>query len=66
MGTSPNNSVVDRRQRTWAHENLYLAGCGNMPTIGTSNPTLTMSALAFWLAENILQALAGRQREVSL
>lgn len=66
MGTSPNNSVVDRRQRTWAHENLYLAGCGNMPTIGTSNPTLTMSALAFWLAENILQDLAARRREVSL
>ena len=57
MGTSPNNSVVDRRQRTWAHENLYLAGCGNMPTIGTSNPTLTMSALAFAAAEKILQDL---------
>jgi choline dehydrogenase-like flavoprotein len=66
MGTSPNNSVVDRRQRTWAHENLYLAGCGNMPTIGTSNPTLTMSALAFWAAENILQDLAARRREVNV
>lgn len=66
MGTSPHNSVVDRRQRTWAHENLYLAGCGNMPTIGTSNPTLTMSALAFWAAENILQDLAARRREVNV
>ena len=66
MGTSPANSVVDRRQRTWAHENLYLAGCGNMPTIGTSNPTLTMSALAFWAAENILQDLAARRREVNV
>lgn len=66
MGTSPNNSVVDRRQRTWAHENLYLAGCGNMPTIGTSNPTLTMSALAFWAAENILQDLAARGRQVNV
>jgi choline dehydrogenase-like flavoprotein len=64
MGTSPNNSVVRPDQRTWAHENLYLVGCGNMPTIGTSNPTLTMSALAFWAAENILRDLDARRREV--
>lgn len=57
MGFSPKDSVVDRNQRTWDHENLYLVGCGNMPTIGTSNPTLTMSALSFWAAENILRDL---------
>jgi len=28
----------------WDHDNLYLVGCGNMPTIGTSNPSLTMTA----------------------
>jgi choline dehydrogenase-like flavoprotein len=37
-----------------------------MPTIGTSNPTLTMSALAFWAAENILQDLDARRREVNV
>lgn len=57
MGASRHDSVVDRRQRAWDHENLYLVGCGNMPTIGTSNPTLTMSALAFMAAENILRDL---------
>jgi choline dehydrogenase-like flavoprotein len=57
MGFSPHDSVVSREQRAWDHENLYLVGCGNMPTIGTSNPTLTMSALAFWAAENILRDL---------
>jgi len=57
MGTTRHNSVVDRRQRAWDHENLYLVGCGSMPTIGTSNPTLTMAALAFSAAENILRDL---------
>ena len=57
MGTSPWDSVVSPRQRTWDHENLYLVGCGNMPTVGTSNPTLTIAALAFMAAENILKDL---------
>ena len=57
MGTTENNSVVNRRQQCWDHHNLYLAGCGNMPTISTSNPTLTMAALTFWAADNILEDL---------
>ena len=35
------------RQRSWDHENLYLAGGGSMPSIGTSNITLTLAALCF-------------------
>lgn len=57
MGSDPATSVVDTNQRTWDHKNLYLAGCGNMPTLGTSNPTLTMTALTFQAAEAILQQL---------
>ena len=57
MGSSPSDSVVNSGQQTWDHENLFLAGCGNMPTIGTSNPTLTMAALAFRAAESIRKAL---------
>lgn len=57
MGTTPENSVVNPDQRTWDHDNLYLIGCGNMPTLGTSNPTLTMSALTFKAAEAILKHL---------
>lgn len=60
MGSSKHSSVVDRRQRTWDHDNLYLVGCGNMPTVGTSNPTLTMTALAIWAGENIIEDLGGR------
>jgi choline dehydrogenase-like flavoprotein len=57
MGNSPDDSVVDADGRAWDHANLYLAGCGNMPTLGTSNPTLTMTALAFKTAEAVLQHL---------
>ncbi len=57
MGTTKHNSVVNKRQQCWDHENLFLVGCGNMPTISTSNPTLTMTALTFWAVENILEEL---------
>ena len=55
MGSSRSDSVVDKNQRSWDHENLYLVGCGNMPTLGTSNPTLTATALSIWAADNILE-----------
>jgi choline dehydrogenase-like flavoprotein len=58
MGNSAATSVVDPRQRCWDHDNLYLVGCGNMPTLGTSNPTLTAAALAFRAAGAILKDLS--------
>ena len=60
MGPTADSSVVNSYQRCWAHENLYLAGCGSMPTIATSNPSLTMAALAFRTAESILSDLGIR------
>lgn len=57
MGKSKEDSVVNEDMRTWDHGNLFLVGCGNMPTLGTSNPTLTMSALTFKAAEAILKQL---------
>jgi choline dehydrogenase-like flavoprotein len=53
MGTSAANSVVNDRQKSWDHSNLYLVGAGSMPTIGTSNTTLTLAALCFRTAEDI-------------
>ena len=58
MGTTPRNSVVNSDQRTWDHDNLFLVGCGNFPTSGTANPTLTAAALAFMAAETILKDLS--------
>ncbi len=55
MGTTSRNSVVDTTQRAWGHPNLYVIGCGSMPTLGTSNPTLTMTALTFKTASHILE-----------
>jgi choline dehydrogenase-like flavoprotein len=57
MGTSPNNSVVDAQQRSWDHENLYLVGGGSMPSIGTSNITLTIAALCFRSAKHIVEQI---------
>jgi len=57
MGKKKEDSVVDPDMRTWDHNNLFLVGCGNMPTLGTSNPTLTMAALTFKASEAILKQL---------
>ncbi len=53
MGTTKQDSVTDPAQRSWDHENLFLVGGGSMPTIGTSNITLTLAALAYRSAEFI-------------
>jgi choline dehydrogenase-like flavoprotein len=54
MGADPKASVVDSHQRSWQHDNLFLAGPGSMPNMGTSNPTLTVAALAFRTAANLI------------
>ena len=59
MGTDPARSVVDDRQRSWDHENLYVVGAGSAPTIATSNPTLTLAAMALRSADSVLDDLGG-------
>jgi choline dehydrogenase-like flavoprotein len=61
MGDDPSSSVVDGHQRSWDHRNLYLAGPGSMPSMGTSNPSLTVAALAFRTARNVVAELDGRR-----
>ena len=46
MGDDPKTSVVDKTQRSWDHNNLFLVGDGVFPTTGTSNPSLTIAALS--------------------
>ncbi len=60
MGTDPRDSVLDRDQRCWEHRNLYLIGSGSFPTMGTSNPTLTIGAMAIRNAEHLIEELGGR------
>ncbi|MFC9930647.1 GMC family oxidoreductase [Streptomyces sp. NPDC127190] len=57
MGATPKTSVVDADQRCWDHENLYLVGGGSMPTVGTSNVTLTVAALCLRSARAMLAQL---------
>ncbi|MDH6113811.1 choline dehydrogenase-like flavoprotein [Kitasatospora sp. MAP12-15] len=62
MGDSPATSVVDSAQRCWDHPGLYAVGCGSMPSVGTSNPSLTMAAMALLSCERIHQDLTNRHR----
>jgi len=61
MGTKeqPKKSVVDEWQCSHDHKNLYLVGSGTFPTVGTANPTLTLSALALRTAEHIVKNLTS-------
>ena len=61
LGTDPSNSVVDDRQRSWDYDNLVVPGPGSMPTMGTSNPTLTVAALAFRTARDVIANPNGRR-----
>jgi choline dehydrogenase-like flavoprotein len=54
MGDERSTSVVDSYQRSWEHDNLFLAGPGSMPCMGTSNPTLTVAALAFRTSRDLI------------
>jgi choline dehydrogenase-like flavoprotein len=57
MGSSSSTSVVDKYQKSWDHPNLYIMGCGSHPSVSTQNPTLTMMAMTFWSATQLLQDL---------
>jgi glucose dehydrogenase len=55
MGDDPKTSVVDSFQRSHDHANLYLVGSGTFPTVGTANPTISLSALALRTADSIIK-----------
>lgn len=57
MGVSRTDSVVNRYCKSWDHSNLYLVGCGSLPTTATANPTLTALATTFMAVEDMLYQL---------
>ncbi|MDQ3654776.1 MAG: GMC family oxidoreductase, partial [Chloroflexota bacterium] len=59
MGADSATSVTDSYGRTWDHPNLWLAGSGLFPAVGTGNPTLTIAALALRAAPEIEGDLAA-------
>lgn len=52
------HGVVNRDGRVHAMDNLYVAGSSIFPTAGASNPTLTITALALRLADELRRVLA--------
>lgn len=45
MGSHPENSVTDERNRVWGVEELYVTDGACFPSTGCQNPTLTIMAL---------------------
>jgi len=60
MGASPADSVCNSDLQAWEHPNLYLLGAGSMPTIGTSNTSLTIAALSYRAADAMHRSLTPR------
>ena len=58
MNDEPASGVVDRNCRVHGLSNLYVASSSVFPTHGTANPTLTIIALAYRLADHLKGRLA--------
>jgi choline dehydrogenase-like flavoprotein len=59
MGRDPKTSVVNADERSHDHPNLFLLGSGVFPTVGCSNPSLTIAALTLRTAEVIKSDFAA-------
>jgi choline dehydrogenase-like flavoprotein len=57
MGVSRTDSVVNRYSKSWDHPNLYVVGCGSLPTTATANPTLTAIATTLMSVKDMLTQL---------
>jgi len=53
MASRPDDGVVDRAQRVFGVDNLYLADGSVLPTQGAANPALTIMALAARLGDHL-------------
>jgi choline dehydrogenase-like flavoprotein len=53
MGIDKKESLVDKYQRLHTNQNIYVLGSGNFPTATPSNPSLTISALSLFAADNL-------------
>jgi choline dehydrogenase-like flavoprotein len=59
MARTPADGVVDANGRVHDIANLYLMGGGVYPTVSWANPTLTLMALTYRLADHLRQTLAA-------
>ena len=56
MGNDPKTSVVDKFHRAHDVPNLFIVDGSNLVTGGRNHPTMTIQALAFRAAENLIKA----------
>jgi choline dehydrogenase-like flavoprotein len=56
MGNDPRTSVVDKFHRAHDVPNLFIVDGSNLVTGGRNHPTMTIQALAFRAAENLIKA----------
>lgn len=57
FGTNPADSVLDPNCKAWSFDNLYVTDGGFMPTSGSGNPTNTIEANSFRVADHLLTRL---------
>jgi choline dehydrogenase-like flavoprotein len=57
MSEDPSNGVVDSNCRVHGVQNLFVAGSSVFPSVGFSNPTLTIIALTCRLADHLNSVL---------
>jgi choline dehydrogenase-like flavoprotein len=65
MGNDPKTSVVDKYHKAHDVPNLFIVDGSNLVTGGRNHPTLTIQALAFRAAENIIRSAKDRTRRTS-
>jgi choline dehydrogenase-like flavoprotein len=56
MGNDPKTSVVNKFHRAHDVPNLFIIDGSNLVTGGRNHPTMTIQALAFRAADNIIKA----------
>lgn len=57
MSDSPQTGVVDPNCKVFEIDNLYLTGSSLFPTIGHTNPTLNLIALALRLSDHLKEKI---------
>jgi choline dehydrogenase-like flavoprotein len=66
MGNDPKTSVVDKYHRAHDVPNLFIVDGSSLITGGRNHPTMTIQALAFRAAENIVRAAKNGTLEKSV
>lgn len=57
FGAARNDSVLDKNCKAWDFDNLYVTDGSFMPTSGGANPTLTIEANSFRVADRLKEVL---------